>query len=164
MMAHSIHHDQASNPGSPIPARRQVLGAMMAGIARHPDFLLGSALTCLGVYLRLYHLGGRSLWLDEAISAQAATLPDIHAVISWTQLDFDQMPLMALITWSTRTLGPSELALRAPSAIAGALCVGTVYALGRELLGPYVALLASLLMATLPISVWYGQEARSVGP
>ena len=50
--------------------------------------------------------------------------------------------------------------MRFPYAIAGSLNVLAVYALGRTLGRPRAALVAALLMAISPFSLWYAQDAR----
>ena len=60
--------------------------------------------------------------------------------------------------------GDSEAALRGLSAVLGALTVPVLYALGRELFGRRVALLAAGLLALSPIHLYYSQEARQYVP
>ena len=66
---------------------------------------------------------------------------------------------IALRPWLAAA-GHSELALRFPSVLAGALSIPLLYVLVARLAGRRVALVAALLMATAPYGVWYGQEAK----
>ncbi|HKO23412.1 MAG TPA: glycosyltransferase family 39 protein, partial [Chloroflexota bacterium] len=118
------------------------------------------ALTVLGAVTRFYHLGSRSLWLDETYTAQSVRFPTLGGVMTWTSGDPDQMPLMNLLAWMLRGFGGSEWSVRLPSALAGTLDVLAIYYLATRLFRPRVGLVAALLVAILPFSVWYGQEAR----
>ncbi|HYM96316.1 MAG TPA: glycosyltransferase family 39 protein [Candidatus Sulfotelmatobacter sp.] len=113
----------------------------------------------IALVFRLYHLGAKSLWLDEIIQASAAGYQSLHEVIAWTRGD-DQMPLLNVVTWSMRGLTLSEAVLRMPSAIAGVLTVPVLYLLGRDLFGRRTGWLASLLACILPFALAYSQEAR----
>jgi 4-amino-4-deoxy-L-arabinose transferase-like glycosyltransferase len=118
------------------------------------------ALTVLGAVTRFYHLGSRSLWLDETYTAQSVRSATLGGVMTWTYGDPDQMPLMNLLAWMLRGFGGSEWSVRLPSALAGTLEVLAIYCLATMLFRPRVGLVAALLVAILPFSVWYGQEAR----
>ena len=122
---------------------------------------LAALLVLLALALRLYHIGDRSLWLDETYTAHAVRYATLGDVVAWTYTSLDQMPVFNVITWLLRGLGATEWALRLPSALAGALSVLAVYHLGRAVARPRVGLIAALLLAVLPFAVWYGQEARA---
>jgi len=100
-----------------------------------------------------------ALWYDEAFTAWLARLPldrmmlaiagDVHP------------PLWYLVEWLTvRALGTSELALRAPAALASALAGLELYRLVQRLAGEQPARLASVLFTFAPAQIYYGQEAR----
>src|SRR5439155_21211529 len=59
-----------------------------------------------------------------------------------------------------RGLGGGEVAVRWPYALAGALTIPALYALGKGLARPRVGLLAALVFTLSPFAVWYSQEAR----
>jgi mannosyltransferase len=115
----------------------------------------------LGSALRFFRLDFQSLWNDELSSwlrsgyatlmevIELGTVPDVHPPGYYVLLHFVQ-----------NVFGDSEWALRAPSAIFGALGLIAVYALARRLYGVREGLLAAAMTATLwaPISV--SQEAR----
>jgi uncharacterized membrane protein len=118
-------------------------------------------LVVLAGLLRFYHLGSRSLWLDEIFTAQNVRLHTVEDVINSTHAQPDQMPLLYLMVWALRGLGGAEWVVRLPSAIAGTLTVLAVYLLGKTLFRPRVGFVAALLVAILAFSIWYGQEARA---
>jgi mannosyltransferase len=124
--------------------------------------VLAGLLVVLGAALRFYELGGRGLWLDEVFTSQATQLPSLSQVVDWTRA-FQLQPLYFAAAWVAAHLsagGDSEVALRLPSALAGAVTVYYGYQLGRTLYTPTVGLLSALLFATLFFPVWYSQEAR----
>lgn len=106
----------------------------------------------LALVLRLINLN-QSLWLDEAIQFKAVSqfsLPELFKV--YLPTDFNP-PLSYLVNFGfSRVFGYSEIALRLPSVIFGALTVWLTYKLG----GKWPA----LLLATSGLHIYYSQEAR----
>lgn len=125
-----------------------------------PYLVLG--LTLLGAVLRLWDLGGQSLWLDEVFTARVAPL-DLAGILSAIRMDLDTPPLHPFIVHVFLALGDSEFVLRLPSAFASILCVPLVYVVARRMLGWQTGLLAAVLMACSPYAVYYAQEARMYG-
>ena len=115
----------------------------------------------LAAVVRFYRLTGRSLWLDETVTAQSAHLNSAGDVIAQSQVYVNQAPLFYLITWLLRPWGDGEFVLRLPAAVAGTLTVVAVYLVGRRLFGSRGALIAALLTAVMAYAVWYSQEARN---
>ena len=111
--------------------------------------------------LAMRHIGSRSVWYDEGVSAIAGTS-------SWGEIEhqartFD--PNMAgyhavLHLWQG-AFGDSVTALRSLSAVAFAGAVLMIVALGRRLSNERTGLLAGLILAVSPFVVRYGQEMRS---
>ncbi len=113
----------------------------------------------LATGLRLYRIDAQSLWYDEGNSARIAERAfaliiagaggDIHPPLYY----------LALSAWRA-IFGASEAALRALSAVCGALTALlaglTLAQLGRARAG----LIAAFLTACSPFAVYYGQEAR----
>jgi uncharacterized membrane protein len=115
-------------------------------------------LTGVAVLLRL--LAGRGLWLDEATSVHQARLP-FMAMLQNIYTDDNHPPLHHIVLWlDIRLVGDSELALRLPSVVFGALLVPMLFITGRALFGRRVGAIAAAIGAVAPIAVWYGQEAR----
>ncbi len=101
--------------------------------ARVFDWLIPLALFGLALAARVYRLDAQSLWLDEGSSWQMAKQP-------WGTLLRDLLsptaayPLYHLLLKLWVSLcGDSEIALRLPSAIAGAAAVPVIYLAGREI-------------------------------
>jgi hypothetical protein len=134
-----------------------------------PRLLIPLALFVAALALRLYRLDAQSLWLDEGSSWQMAGRPLgdlLRDMLSPTAA----YPLYHLLLklW-VALFGDSELALRLPSAIAGAAAVPAIYLAGREACrqspAPPTSLaypLAAAAIALLgPFPLWYAQEAKA---
>jgi len=113
----------------------------------------------LGATLRFYDLGSESLWLDEALSWQQASLP-VAELMRSIAADVHP-PLYALLLHVFISLfGDSEWALRLLSAISGTASVWLVWAVCRRIHSENAALIASLLYAVALFAIQYSQEAR----
>lgn len=117
-----------------------------------------------GTSLRLYTLGGQSLWYDEGVTATIAQR-DLMALTAWTANDIQPPLYYYLIAVWGRMAGWSEWALRLPSAFLGVATIPLLFAVARRLLGTAgSAMTAGLLAATFatvhPLLIYYGQEAR----
>lgn len=118
------------------------------------------ALVALALALRLWNLGGESLWLDEGYTWRIARLPLPRLLESaWADV---HPPLYYLLehAW-IGAFGTGEAMLRLPSALLGALAVLLAARFGRRLLGARAGLLAGLFVAVSPFHVQFSQEARN---
>ncbi len=114
----------------------------------------------VAVLVRVIGLGHADLWLDEAMSYHFATLswPELTA-----QLRLDSgPPLYYLLLHLWRDMvGSHEAALRSLSVIFSVATVALVFATGRRWFGPAVGIRAALLLAVLPVPVFYAHQARA---
>ena len=117
-------------------------------------------LLLLGVFLRFFRLGDRSLWLDEIFAADTTRFDTFDEVFRWATTDPQEMPLVNVIAWLLRGLGDGDWVVRLPAALAGSFCVLAMYGLGKTVSRPRTGLIAALFMAVLPFAVWFSQEAR----
>lgn len=118
----------------------------------------------VGFALRLYRLGATSLWYDETVSVALAqksiaallrhTAGDIHPPGYYLLLHFWQM-----LTQPTPAFG-LEFLYAWPSLWCGLLLLALLFALGRRLASPAVALTGLWLAAINPYQIWYSQEVR----
>ncbi|MGD9794454.1 MAG: glycosyltransferase family 39 protein [Acidimicrobiia bacterium] len=100
-----------------------------------------------------------SLWLDEALSVNIASLPlgDIA-----TALRHDGHPPLyywLLHVWIA-VFGGGDQAVRALSGVLSLACVPVVALVARRMAGRRTAVVAAVLMATSPFAIRYGTEAR----
>jgi 4-amino-4-deoxy-L-arabinose transferase-like glycosyltransferase len=110
--------------------------------------------------LRLWDLGGHSIWLDEANS-----LLDSRDLGHALTRDYHP-PLHYVVTWLSLSLfGENALALRLPSAIAGIATVAVAWAFARRALAsPRQALVFAALLALMPALIWHARDGRMYAP
>ena len=130
-----------------------------------PDFfeshvVLLTAVTICGAVLRLWHLGAKSFWVDEASSAVIAAAPwhDFWHVIQAAELNM--LPYYVLLRMWMH-FGSSEAWLRLLSALFGIATIPAVYRLASRLFNRRVGLLSASLLAVHPGHMRFSQEARS---
>jgi mannosyltransferase len=111
-----------------------------------------------GVALRFVHLGGQSLWTDEALTLQNALVnEDMTAAHVFGNL---QGPLISVLMHFWGGISMAESFLRLPFALAGGLIVVSIYMLTRFSSGSWVALNTAFFASLSPMLVWYSQEIR----
>lgn len=119
------------------------------------------ALIALAALLRFWHLGAKSLWLDETITAWLAQAPShvfTHAL--WRGGE-GNMSLYYVIMRAWVQLGSTEWMLRSLSVLMGIAVIPIFFILGKHLFGSRVGLIAALLLTINACHVAYSQEARS---
>jgi len=117
------------------------------------------AIILLGMAARLWDLGARSLWLDEAGDywIAAAPLGDILAANRQGSMD---PPLYYYFLHFWMRLGRSEFVLRLPSVLCGTAAIFIFYLWVKRLLGIRPALIGALLFALAPVQIYYSQEVN----
>lgn len=121
-----------------------------------------TVLVLVALAVRLYDLGGKPLWLDEAYSYDYAQR-SLAALWSPSAPVDMHPPLYYVLLGAWLQLGGSEAWLRLPSALVSAAAVVPTYLAARLLAGRRAAAVAGLLVALSPFQVWYAQEARMYG-
>ena len=114
----------------------------------------------LGALLRFHRIGDQSLWDDE-ISTIDYTAQSIGEM--WRDLPHRDAnpPLFYIVFHFWRELGESELAYRSLTAIFGVIALALSYLVAVRLADRRTALLAMLLLAVNPLSVYCAQETRA---
>lgn len=129
---------------------------------KHPFFLVCIFLVTLGGGVRLYGLDIQSLWNDELASWSMSNHEDLRVVIVDKVVpDVHPPGYQALLFFTIKLFGDSEVALRLPSAFAGILSIAAIYVLGKRLYSWREGLVAAALFALFVTPVAYGQEARA---
>jgi mannosyltransferase len=127
---------------------------------RHVDPAI-VGLTILGFAVASYRLGTKSMWLDEAVSANHARLGLSQL---WTVIS-DRDPNMGLyyvlLHFWVRVFGSGETAVRSMTVVLAGLAAPTTALLGKRLFGRAAGLTAGVLLALGPFFVQYEQTARS---
>jgi mannosyltransferase len=121
--------------------------------------LLGTILIT-AVALDVFHLGARSLWLDEATSIAFARL-DWQTLLRILSRAEANMSLYYGLLHVWMRLGESEFTIRLLSVLMALAAVGAIYLLGERMYSPQVGLVSALLLAVNAYHVTYAQQARS---
>jgi len=110
--------------------------------------------------LRIWEIGRKTLWLDEAFSVWLARHP-LGEMIAWIARIDQHPPLYYLLLhfW-IGLVGDGPAAVRLLSALLSTLTIPAMYLLGRRLLGPAAGVLAALILALSPFHVRFAQETR----
>lgn len=114
----------------------------------------------LGLTLRLINLN-QSLWLDEAITAQAVKNYSFGELIPrFSPGDFHPPLYYLFLKMWTNFFGYGEIVLRLPSVIFGVGAIFFVYLIGKKLFSKRTGIIAAIFLAVNPLAVYYSQEAR----
>ena len=119
-----------------------------------------AGITAIGFILRVWEIGAKGLWLDEAFSVWLGWQP-LGEMLSWL-VRIDQHPPLyyALLHLWIKLAGDNPADVRMLSAILGTLTIPVMFLLGRRLMGTTVGLLAALILALSPFHVRFAQETR----
>jgi 4-amino-4-deoxy-L-arabinose transferase-like glycosyltransferase len=117
-------------------------------------------LTIAGAWLRLSHLGAKSLWLDEGATVALIRASWQHFAWVWWHGEASLQTIYFLLMRGWIHLGDSETWLRLPSALFGIATIPLLYVVARKFMNVEPALAAAALMAFSPTHVYYSQEAR----
>jgi mannosyltransferase len=132
------------------------------GSGRWRRGLLVFGLILVAEALRLYHLGRQSLWVDEGYTAYLSRFTPVDYVDDVLHTVRNVLPPLyfALMHYWTALVGVSEVTLRLPSAIAGAIAVPLLYALVVRLFDVPAAMLSAAVLTVSLFHLQYSQEAR----
>jgi mannosyltransferase len=108
----------------------------------------------------LIGLDRRDAWRDEHASWWSTTLDGAQFWHLMSNIDAVLGPYYLLLRGWVHLFGDSLASLRFPSSLAMTLCALLVTAIGRRLANTRIGLVAGLLLAVLPSTSRYGQEAR----
>ena len=136
--------------------------------------LVLAAILLLGLGLRLYNLGARSMWYDEGFSlGMASKMPESLTVFHPSV--YDEPPVMGAVAWLgeqiarlaglTRGFPPYDAAVKLPQVFFTMLSLVFAWAAFRRLFrNENAALLGAALCAVSPFQVYYAQELRAYAP
>lgn len=114
----------------------------------------------VGAALRVFTLARKSLWLDEVVTLQVASMNVediiIRNIVQWEP----HPPFYYLLMHYWLQLGSDEMILRLPSAFAGILAIPLMYGWLYQWFGRSSAIVAAWFLALAPLHIWYSQEAR----
>lgn len=121
--------------------------------------LVLAGITIVGAALRVFHLGFKSLWLDEAVVFWNAN-GNLGYILASNAHSNSAPPLFPVLLRFAIAIGSSEVALRALPCVAGIAAIPAMYWLAREYRSRPDALMASALVAIAPQMVRYSQQVR----
>ena len=129
--------------------------------ARHLSIIV--LILLLAAATRITNVGSWPVWTDEGWSIWATDGSRLDTVLN--NLAHDRHPpLYFAALWGWRSLaGDSPLALRYISIAAGLLTIAVAYRIGADVFGRRAGLYAALILAVLPVAVYYSQEVRHYG-
>ncbi|MFC6014771.1 glycosyltransferase family 39 protein [Plantactinospora solaniradicis] len=130
---------------------------LLPGWLRRANWLWPTLATLIITAVQLDHA---PLWRDELATWSAASRPVDDLLRLVGNIDAVNGAYYLLMHAWIAVFGDSVLALRLPSALAMAGAAALTTLLGARLFGPRVGLLGGLLLAVLPSTSRYGQEAR----
>jgi 4-amino-4-deoxy-L-arabinose transferase-like glycosyltransferase len=157
--------------GTTVPRRAVAQHALLPGFSawrraiwvRREVLALG-AVTALGLGVRLWNLGSKSLWIDETFSIGmvsqswhgfAGTLLGVQP-----NMEFFYILLKFAATLTPAAWQRGEVFWRLLPALAGTATIPALYALARRISSVRVALVAAALVAVNEFMVEYSQQAR----
>ena len=112
----------------------------------------------LGVWLRFWRIGEKSLWLDEVhmlITVKRTLLDGLLQV-----QDYSAPLYQLMLRTVNHTPFPSEALMRLPAVLFGCLTIAASWWFARTLFGSQVALLAACVIAFNAQMIHYSREAR----
>lgn len=146
---------------SPIRSWRDLSPDAIKDTLIHSRYLqLLLCLTVLGAFLRFYHLGNNSLWLDEVTTFHVSKASVLEIWQTSVTGEFHP-PLFHWITHVMLTLGQSEFILRLAPALFGTLAIPVLYGIGKELRDRNVGIISAALLTVSYFGIYYSQEARA---
>jgi predicted membrane-bound mannosyltransferase len=128
----------------------------MKFLGKQKTILIGTFIALLALLVRIWDLGARSIWLDEAVEYWTASVP--LQSIPKTVIQTFQPPLYSGLLHVWILFGTSEIWLRLLSVLLSLSALLGLFLLARKLIGIRGALVSSALFAVLPTSVRYAQD------
>ena len=102
----------------------------MANCLASGPFVLLSAITLVGVFLRILTLNSRSFWLDEATSVRQASW-DLPVIFDRMSANVHPPLFHILLHYWIRIFGRTEIAVRSYPLFFGILAIPLAYWAGR---------------------------------
>ena len=133
--------------------------AEVGGMDRRRYLALFLTVLVVALVVRVWHLAGKSLWLDEIMSLIFARLSLVEIMTNTEE--FNPPLYYALLHFWIKVFGSTEAALRSLSVILGFLAVALTGWVGRVIGGRRLSLLAMTMAALSPMLVELSQWTRT---
>ncbi len=128
-------------------------------IFEKPIVVVG-AISLFGALIRLYGLGFKPLWFDEAVLYWIARSGSLRSILSQNAINNSAPPLFAFLLNLTQKIGDSETVLRLLPWFGGVLAIPAIYFLARQFLERTPAYLVTFVVAIATSQVTYSQQLR----
>ena len=128
------------------------------GLIQNPYIVVGS-MTLFGASLRLYHLGYKSLWLDEAVLYWISQ-GNIGDVIAQNAARNSAPFLFALLINLVSALNETEFFLRGIPWLAGVASIPAMYLFSKKILPKYSAYFVTFIVTIALTPIVYSQQLR----
>ena len=112
-----------------------------------------------GLFLRLYNIEAKSLWVDEESSIKFATKP-LTSLIKYAEKETHPPLYYIILHYWINQFGDSETSVRFLSLIFGVIAIFFMYKVGELLFNRETGLLSSLILAISEFHIQHSQEAR----
>jgi mannosyltransferase len=117
-------------------------------------------ITLIGGVLRMFLLGSKGIWLDEAFSIWVAD-HSVTDLLHWVAAIDQHPPLYYLLLhYWTALNGNAPFDVRMFSALFGTATIPIIYLIGKRLSSTIVGVAAAVLLAVSPFNIAYSQETR----
>lgn len=126
---------------------------------RHFFRVAAVLLLVIGAALRVYHLGDRSLWFDEAVTANTSR-GTLAQMLEETRARLTSPILYPCILYVVEKFSKSAAAVRTPSMLASLLAVLAMLAMVRTKISRNAALFSAAILAISASQIRYAQEVR----
>lgn len=123
-------------------------------------FIVVGGISLFGALLRLYHLGFKPLWLDEAVLYWISNSGNTQDIISQNALRNSAPPLYAILLNLTQKIGDSETILRLLPWFGGVVAIPAIYFLASQFLERTPAYFVTFVVAIATTQVQYSQQLR----
>jgi uncharacterized membrane protein len=112
-----------------------------------------------GTALRSYHLGDRSLWFDEAVTANTSR-GTFTQMINETRARLTSPIVYTSILYLVERVAQSAVAVRAPSVLASVLAIVIMLAMVRAKVSYMAAIFSATILTLSASQIRYAQEVR----
>ena len=117
-----------------------------------------------GIFIRLYQLGWRSFWVDEAILANILVKDNVKQIFDINHYSkgapFTPPIFTIILHFISRIVEPNEFNFRILPALSGILCLPLIYKLTKMFFDKYTALIALFLCSFNSYFVFLSRELK----
>lgn len=114
----------------------------------------------ISFFIRIWHVGYAEPWSDEIHSILYSRNTVLHLIdLKRTSDLHPPLYFLSLKAWFT-VFGETRESARFFSVVTGTFCVPLVFAIGRDMFGARVGLMAAIFFSTAPLAVHYAREIR----